>query len=660
MKKCLLLASSVVLLLSANAQDRSKSVYRDASHMTKIDQESTSIIVKGNNVPNDKAASTILLGTSFNVFGILGDRQNQVVYNKDINTVAFVHRQNDGGPGGTNASGIMSFDYSTDGGATWTINPFQVTPGLGGGNGNRYPNIALYNPPANTDPADAYVVMSGPQLETGAFSGENGWGGTFRASAKFDASNIDEQYFHLSTDSDGDNNEWGAAGMYNANGVIWDVTTNIDNRTNSNVPADNYSTYFINKGVYNSGTNVIDWTNTSFSPTWVTTLNDATASQTNLAGLPNMAWSPDGMTGYIVAMGAWGANTMYRPYVMKTVDGGTTWNNVNDYDFSTNPVLQQYIFGLNTNPAIQRPFFGSFDMVVGQDDELRIFGEVGSGWSDHADSLNFTFGARQAGFLFEVATNGANWDVTFIDSIFVDDHEWDATNTLSHFVRPQASRSQDGSKVFYTWLGSNSLLSLEREFPDVWAIGHDIAGTEPMPWSIYKNLSFGTPASFVSAYQTVAVDAIENGTDHNWELAIAYGTGNGGSPISDGLSAPQWNYLKGVGFSVVDFSAIGGGSTGGVGSGGNLGGSVSVDEQVITNENIALFPNPSNGLITLQISNTKNFNYTIVDVVGNTIKSENVNGNSTVINLTNNAKGIYFVNINNGSNTITKKVILTK
>ena len=99
MKKYLLLASAAVFAISVNAQDKSKAVYRDDARMAKIDAESQYAPVKHNTVPQEKAASTVLLGTSYNVFTILGDRQNQVVYNPTINSVGFVHRQNDGGPG---------------------------------------------------------------------------------------------------------------------------------------------------------------------------------------------------------------------------------------------------------------------------------------------------------------------------------------------------------------------------------------------------------------------------------------------------------------------------------------------------------------------------------------------------------------------------------
>src|SRR5690606_16921643 len=134
---------------------------------------------------------------------------NQVVYNANINTIAFVHRQNAGGAGG---SGIISIDYSTDGGANWIINPYTVTPNGSGSawNGNRYPNIGIYNPIGNTNSSNAYLIEVGPALETGTGSNDNGWAKTFRSSHKLDGTNLDETYDYNSLSTLNDPNEWGA------------------------------------------------------------------------------------------------------------------------------------------------------------------------------------------------------------------------------------------------------------------------------------------------------------------------------------------------------------------------------------------------------------------------------------------------------------------
>jgi hypothetical protein len=657
MKKILLLASAVAMVVSTNAQDRSKAAYFDSKLDAKIDLDANNTLIKSSNIPAEKAASTVQVGSSYNCYTILGDRQNQVVYNPDINTVAFVHRQNNGLPGG---SGIISLDYSTDGGATWTTNPFQTTPGMDAmtSNGNRYPNMGIYNPSANTNPANAYMLSVGPSLNT-TFANNNGWAKTFRTSFKLDSSDLDETYDYNSVvGPNNDPNEWGAAGLYvTANGDAFYATTNWNNQgaagsedPNFDVPA-LYHDYFIHHGVWNGTNNNFDWTVDTITPNWYTTSGDGSVggTQANVAGLPNMAWSPDGNTGYMVIMGAdsnTNQNTMYRPYVMKTTDGGTTWNRHADFDFSSNTVFQCYTWGLNTNQSIQRPFFSSYDIVVDANNELRIFGEVNSGFSEHPDSLNYTFAARQAGFLFEVATNGSGWDVTFIDSVLVDDHVYDGTNNASHFVRPQASRSQDGTKLFYTWIGSDLLLSQEREFPDVWSIGHDVSGGM---WTPITVLTTGTNANYVSAYQTMSVDVIENGTEKAYELPIVYGTDISGNALSDIAAPAQWHFLRGAGFDNSEFTVTRAANSCTVG----------IEEEVDAVRS-TVFPNPTNGLFEIRLSDNTNFTYTIVDVLGNLVQTETIIGSNAVVDLSNNAKGAYFVNISTETSSVTHKVMLTK
>ncbi len=652
MKKSFLLFSAISIFVAANAQDRSVALHRVAkNHMAAIDQ---GLAVPGKTVaiPNTKASSVEDIATPYNLYGILGNRQNQIVYNPDINTVAFVHRQNNGGPGAANvAKGIMSLDYSKDGGTTWTVNPYQTTP-TGSGptwNGNRYPNMGIYNPPGNTNPDNAIMLSVGPNLETGAGSNDNGWAQTFRVSFKLDGTSIDETYDANSISTLGDKNEWGAGGFYvTSQGTAWYVSTNTNNSgatpNASYDVADNYSKYFIVRGDYDAVNVKFDWTVVdTITPGWNTTLSNGTAF--NMGGLMNMAWSVDGNTGYVVMMGSWGANTMWRPYVLKTTDAGATWNNVNDYDFSNEALLQCQI--LPASDQTIRPWFSDFDMVVDSADELRIFCQIQSGSSPHPDSLAFAYTAPQTTGLYEATTNGTGWDLVWVDSIYVEDHEYDAVNQLTHFVRPQASRSQDGSKLFYTWIGSDPTFSAAREYPDVHSRGHEIATDL---WTPITNLSALNGSNYIASYPTMSVEVIENGAEKAWELPIVYAH-NFTSQLTDGTVPCQYSYLRGVGFDQADFTetAIADPCLG-----------VGLAETKIVAQEATVYPNPTNGVIAIRLTDVSEFNYTIVDVLGNVVTNNIVSGNYTSIDLSNNAKGVYFVTIETENNSVTKKVMLTK
>lgn len=79
---------------------------------------------------------------------------------------------------------------------------------------------------------------------------------------------------------------------------------------------------------------------------------------------------------------------------------------------------------------------------------------------------------------------------------------------------------------------------------------------------------------------------------------------------------------------------------------------------------VAVFPNPTNGMLNVEISETEatNLNVEVTDVLGAVIASKEltkVNAKETVtFNLEGNAAGVYFVNISSDNATISKRVIM--
>jgi hypothetical protein len=626
----IILLFTLSLSISAQNHNRAAKLIPYGEEDINLKKEKTSYsTTKLPKAPHDKAVNEIPIGTSSNVHSTIRDRQNQVVYNKDINTVAFGHRLN---------AGVISFDYSTDGGANWTINPFPTTPALDGGSGNNYPSIGIYNPAANTNPNNAFIVQTGTKAT---------FDKSFRTSVKLDGTLLDETYMANSTIGPAvSNNEHGGYGLYVTSiGEAWYASSNWNTTTDVNLHlTGSYHDFFITKGVFNIGNNQYDWVTTdTITPSWYST-PAATGYYTNVATSPNMAWSIDGMTGYMVTMGAdsnANNNSMWRPYVMKTIDGGVNWANFPDFDFSTDVVLQNYIWSLNTNPTEKRPFFGDFDIVVDNNDELRIFCQVHSGFSSDPDSLSYYFGAVQSRFLFEIATNSGlgSYDVNFIDSVYVDDHTWDVSaSARQHLIRPQAARSQDGTKVFYTWLSSDLSISALREFPSINGIGHELATNK---WTNVTNLSAGNNSQFLAGYPTMAVDVIENGLDKSWELPIVYITSIGGGALVNADSPGQYYFLKGIGFDQIDFQSVG------------------IDEGNNSKGEISIYPNPTESTFTISLEDfSQSSSITVYDILGKTITTKQLIANKTIIDLTGSDKGVYFISVQTENGNSVRKVIL--
>jgi hypothetical protein len=74
----------------------------------------------------------------------------------------------------------------------------------------------------------------------------------------------------------------------------------------------------------------------------------------------------------------------------------------------------------------------------------------------------------------------------------------------------------------------------------------------------------------------------------------------------------------------------------------------------ITETNINIYPNPSNGMINL-ITNEAIENINITDVNGKLVHHQT---NNSPIDLSANSKGIYFVNITTEKGVINKKIVL--
>jgi hypothetical protein len=76
---------------------------------------------------------------------------------------------------------------------------------------------------------------------------------------------------------------------------------------------------------------------------------------------------------------------------------------------------------------------------------------------------------------------------------------------------------------------------------------------------------------------------------------------------------------------------------------------------------ILLYPNPSNGMMTLEFQGKADFGKAVVslsDLAGNPLDQFEWSGETTVINMTTLAKGVYFIKININGNTEVRKVMV--
>ena len=118
-----------------------------------------------------KAVSIIDIGQAGNAWGLSSGGRTYVWADDDINSVVFIHRML-----GTPGTGFLAYDVSTDNGDSWAVDQQVWDPAAG--DNARYPQVAIYNPVGNIDPAAAIMTYFAPTLDAsnGASWGGYGWG----------------------------------------------------------------------------------------------------------------------------------------------------------------------------------------------------------------------------------------------------------------------------------------------------------------------------------------------------------------------------------------------------------------------------------------------------------------------------------------------------
>ncbi|MGB1040671.1 MAG: T9SS type A sorting domain-containing protein [Flavobacteriales bacterium] len=83
-------------------------------------------------------------------------------------------------------------------------------------------------------------------------------------------------------------------------------------------------------------------------------------------------------------------------------------------------------------------------------------------------------------------------------------------------------------------------------------------------------------------------------------------------------------------------------------------------DNYISSTAINIFPNPSNGNFTLFIEdyNHSNFNLNVIDVTGKLVYNQQINSPQTFINLEKLNRGIYFIQLNDGVNRTSKRIVI--
>ncbi|MBP7497074.1 MAG: T9SS type A sorting domain-containing protein [Bacteroidales bacterium] len=481
------------------------------------------------------------ISTSFNLFTAIVNNSNCLTAKPELNLIMFTHRSNPLDSLGTEETGgnIVS-SFSTDGGSTWKS--LIVT---GENKKNRYPSGAIYNPAGNTDPLQAYSVVTGPTTD-----GDT-WVENYFGSAKLDSSDFYTTYvtksssllsfprYGLTTTDDGLAHVLGYS-YYD------DLTEDII-----------WKNGVMNNGKFDNVTKNFNWERVPIKQSFA---HDS-------LGLVfwdlNTAWSKDGKVGYVYFIGADSLYNYatYQPIVFKSVDSGKVWEKLPVYDFSTLTDLTDNLWAVyqpDTNiPPKGVPLFfpGDHDAVVDSEGNLHIFAKIMSNFFEKYDTIGYYIFKKEPIKIFEVFTKSDNtWGAQLIDTIQTkavteDSSPFPSDDAADWGHRIQASVSADGNKIFAIWSDTDTLNTgmYTNVLPNIKGYAKDIKTGKR---ANVKDFTANTEYDGDNYWHYASDMAIKDTKDNMDAWVIPVTTSKHGSAASKPVTH---YYLHGVYFTETDF-----------------------------------------------------------------------------------------------------------
>ena len=460
-------------------------------------------------------------------------------------------------------------------------------------------------------------------------------------------------------------------------GVFWTVDADYDGAAS---PGD----FYLYKGTWNTTTSDVDWERTdTISPPHFTGF-DGTATFIG----PNIAWSPDGQTGWIGWLGdlQGGVDTTLSPCFMKSTDAGATWGAPVEYNLNAEAWVKDTLETLWVDssgaPASTGRATGAFDfdMTVDMNGNVHLGFVCGSGTSTAAPDPGYSIFSGLAKFFADVTTpdGGATWEIKYISPVLAfRTPDFGSSTTVNMDNYPQLSRSSAGDFVFFSWADSDT-----AEFTGNMAgIGFgESANLAPNLRIAGMNVATGEQSypQLVSdgdliwegriLYPTMSPIAIGDGSGC-WNLPIVVAEMPGSEPLdatffhyfgndaqvcSSTMCSPQSMSLSWDAFAFA---------------GATPPCAVGVENGELANEVVLgnAYPNPTadEAIITFELPAIHNVSIDLVNVYGQQVaviaSGEFAAGAHKVTVSTDElANGVYFYNLRTNDQVISKKLVVTK
>ncbi len=603
--------------------------------------------------------TVVNIGTAVNAYsyGYAGGQKSILYANNDINTVTHIHRM--GGvldPGGY--SGDLGIDISTDGGMNWSNQNEIYISNISGGEYNtdaaRYPNHGIWNPEGNTDPDNAYITYYAPTID--GTNGADSWGGHAFGRAKIGALTTDTTknlthstppYYQYLPD----------AYDVSKDGIIIAVDANQDWTTGT---VAYQGSLIIYRGEWDEGIEDFVFERSLY--------DFPTNAENDRPTHVKFAFGPDGQTGWIVVITDNASVTpltdlrYYYPVLIKTTDGGLSWSDPIPVRLDgpdglygvLNYLTDQQITDLYVPPAPARdeiPYTTAFDCDIAVDawGNPHVAVIVGVGASSEYSIISSP--EYFAAFDIFSTDGGTTWDGYMCGKA----KQFRGTfgTDYSEDNRIQISSTQDGDKIFVTWLDTWLEGAEENNAPDVFARGIDV-NMPPEPWKysvneigedLPTNVTTFSEAMWQSYFAVTSRISLDDG-DGTYTIPICYQQMT--TPFDPALPV-QYKYIQDFSFTDIGFWLVGIDEKG-------------KQELPSVSQN---YPNPFSQTSTIEVNLTEAANLSLK--VSNILGQEVMNiqrglvaagSYNFTIDGTDLQKGVYFYTVKANNSEVTKKMIV--
>ncbi|MGM0647317.1 MAG: T9SS type A sorting domain-containing protein [Bacteroidota bacterium] len=568
--------------------------------------------------------------SSQNIYSLISTDQSVLTVDQAQGTIAFFARAG----GGYGSSGDNLRISTASFGALSTWDEHIVVPGSG--QRMRYPSGDLLSFPGAASATDNYAVFSGPVTNGAA------WIDNFMGSVKLDGTNENLAYESLP----------GGTYFAHANSNLTacaDSTVHVagDNYVGSSTDYSWAGGLLVN-GSYNAATNQVDW-----DPLRIMNHNFAidSSDMEPAGGSASMAWSEDGSVGYYIFVGRDSVNDYrsYHPIIYKSLDRGATWNLEPVFDFNSLNGLIENLWPTLANPNLTKAYFSyQMDPVVDHNGMLHLFAIVKGSYSDHKDSLGYTFMWEPIKLFHLNMKQGGGWEAEMIQEMYTYDVSSDdqlfgaGADAMGWTHRVNASRTEDGEKLFVVWGDTDTTLAapnsdgfLINSSPDIFAWGKDLVSNTTYP---VTNFTQGT-LFWGDNYFHYASNITYEDAQNNYIIPVS--TAELGATPSDPVTH---QLLVPVGFGTT------------------IGMDEHYDNGFTVSQN---FPNPFNDRTNIAVETTHSarLSLKVYNMIGQQVFQQDkgvvaAGAYNFYLSANNFKPGVYFYKVNASDQTITKKMIV--